>query len=365
MRERVIVLIVPGLRERDLRHMTALHDLAVDTAPLAPSFPSVSPVVQTCMLTGLLPQDHGIVSSCEFDRDSPSQPRERTTIAISAEPVWTAIQQFHPKLQCAMIGLCPFQACDQSFEAAGWPHQETNAAAPESVSHAIIHSLKSGHDLICARLAHLDQPGHEHGPDSTEFVFAREQLGRDLSDLVRQAGKLAIAEGKPPPLWIVASEYVINPVNKILRPNLLLQAAGYQSSGGSNGEWTAWAMGDHQAAHIFLRGATSNTPAAEMAELFREVDGIAEVLDADTKVHRDINHPDAGDLVLVAEPDAVFAGTYGVDANMPQPMGAHGAPTETLAERGVILASEPGVLLGGAAMADFDVAGLVLRQFGI
>jgi hypothetical protein len=44
--------------------------------------------------------------------------------------------------------------------------------------------------------------------------------------------------------------------------------------------------------------------------------------------------------------------------------GSHGAPPRDEGQRGIIIASEKGVLVG-AAMADTDVYDLVLRQFGI
>jgi hypothetical protein len=44
--------------------------------------------------------------------------------------------------------------------------------------------------------------------------------------------------------------------------------------------------------------------------------------------------------------------------------GSHGAPPRDEAQRGIIIASEKGVLVG-PALADTDVCELVLRQFGI
>jgi len=44
--------------------------------------------------------------------------------------------------------------------------------------------------------------------------------------------------------------------------------------------------------------------------------------------------------------------------------GSHGAPAREDAQRGIIIASEKGVLTG-PALADTDVCELVLRQFGI
>ncbi len=44
--------------------------------------------------------------------------------------------------------------------------------------------------------------------------------------------------------------------------------------------------------------------------------------------------------------------------------GSHGAPVREESQRGVIISSQPGVLVS-TALADTDVYDLVLRQFGL
>jgi hypothetical protein len=51
-----------------------------------------------------------------------------------------------------------------------------------------------------------------------------------------------------------------------------------------------------------------------------------------------------------------------LDATLIQ--GSHGAPARDASQRGIILASQPGVLDSGT-LVDTDVFGIVLRQFGI
>ena len=71
MADHVVLLSIPGLREQDLACMPHLTALTADgdKATLVPSFPCVTWPVQTNMLTGVLPRDHGVVANGFYWRD--------------------------------------------------------------------------------------------------------------------------------------------------------------------------------------------------------------------------------------------------------------------------------------------------------
>ena len=71
MSDHVILLSVPGLREKDLAAMPNLSRLVAggDRATLVPSFPCVTWPVQANMLTGKLPAEHGVVANGFFWRE--------------------------------------------------------------------------------------------------------------------------------------------------------------------------------------------------------------------------------------------------------------------------------------------------------
>lgn len=409
MSEHVIVLLVPGLRESDLAHMPTLTNLAADIAPLVASFPCVSAVVQTSMTTGLLPQDHGIVG------DDRLSWYELLSHGNQPERIWTTIRGYDANFRCALVGLAVSDPETSHESTPEWWQQHPKTAtlpSPSGTDEATARLSQAfcgvtGHpQLLIARLPHLDGPGHLHGPASVEFAADRAQLDADIQQLVAATSfALAKQQHEAPPLWLVASEYLISPIEKTVHPNRLLRQCGWlQVSERDAGqavlefsECVAWALADYQVAHVFVRGNPGDPSAEEVACVFRGVEGIAEVLDGEGKRRRDLDHPAAGDLVLVAAADATFSGEFSSRADweetpdlawhdwspevpghqvpdistkperQPGPLfrGSHGAPAEFLTERGIVLASEPGVLLGGAAMADFDLAGLVLRQFGI
>ena len=71
MPQYVILVSVPGLRERDLSAMPNLSRLATGGgyASLAPSFPAVTCPVQANMTTGKRPRDHGVIANGFYWRD--------------------------------------------------------------------------------------------------------------------------------------------------------------------------------------------------------------------------------------------------------------------------------------------------------
>ena len=135
-----------------------------------------------------------------------------------------------------------------------------------------------------------------------------------------------------------------------------------------------------------------------MVDLFRNVDGIGEVLTRESSDVYCMNHERAGEVILISDPESwqayywwiddemapSFARTVDIhrkpgydpvelhfdfakkqtplDANLVR--GSHGAPAKLDSQRGVLLSSEKGVL-PASTLADTDVCGLILRQFGI
>ena len=376
MSERVILLIIPGLRESDLTCMPELQRLAADVAPLAHSFPGLSAVVQTGMTTGLLPRDHGVVSRGTFDRAQLVWEPKPAAIQAPAERIWTTIHSYIPEFRCKLVGLEPI-ANETEFSRSDWfrqiPTDGSQTTTDVVAEMASVIRSETNH-LLIARLPHLDAAGHVHGPESDEYAAMQTKLDEDIGKLVNATIQRTTEARQPAPLWIVATEYVIHPVKQRVQPNRVLQQLGWltqaldthsrceQKTLGGSGDF-AWAAAEYQCAHIFLAKSPNSAAADDVAMAFRSVAGVAEVLQEKGKQRRDLDHSNSGDLILIAEPDATFE--YRADVVADSLRGTHGSPAEQSSQRGMIFASEPGVLLGSAAMADFDVAGLVLRQFGI
>lgn len=250
-------------------------------------------------------------------------------------------------------------------------------------------------------LPHLDYAAQKSGPDS-------EAARKAVTELDELFGKLAAgfaeAYAGKDLLWLVASEYTILPVDHVLYPNRVLREAGLLAvrTEGQGEELdtagsAAWALVDHQFSHVFVQGGDAAT-ARRVADLFRGREGVAEVLVGEERARYDLAHPRSGDVVIISAPnswqayyfwlDDALAPAYartvdihrkpgydpvelffdpqtrGIPLDATLVRGSHGAPAHEERQRGVILSSQPGVLLGGP-VADTDVADLVARQFGV
>ncbi len=160
----------------------------------------------------------------------------------------------------------------------------------------------------------------------------------------------------------------------------------------------AWALVDHQVAHVYVRDPAD---IERVAAVFRDDPSVAEILNGPSRAAFGLNHPRAGDVVLIAKPDQWFAYYWWLDdAKAPKfartvdihrkpgydpvelfidmraratPLrpelvqGSHGFPAEDAARRGVLVASSSDGIEPGAsgAIADTAVAGLILRNFGV
>ena len=153
-------------------------------------------------------------------------------------------------------------------------------------------------------LPHLDYAAQKSGPDSKAAHQAVADLDAEIGKLIAGFEK-AYSEA---PLWLVASEYVILPVNDVVYPNRMLREAGLlKVSEMDDGEHLdfaaskAWALVDHQFSHVFVQDSDPKT-IKKVARLFAKQPGIAEVLTAEGIAEYGLDHPRSGDVVLVSEP---------------------------------------------------------------
>jgi len=255
-------------------------------------------------------------------------------------------------------------------------------------------------DFFYIYLPHLDYAAQRTGPDSPAAQAAVAELDAVIAKLV--AG-FSEAYG-PDLLWIAAGEYAITAVDHVAYPNRILREAGLlavrQEDDGEHLDLEksrAWALADHQLAHVFVAGGDPQL-ARRVAEMFSHRPGFAEVLLGDGRDRYHLNHARSGEVILISTPDSwqayywwladekapAFAGTVDIhrkpgydpvelfvdpatktiplDATLIR--GSHGAPALDPAQRSVILTSRP-AMLPGPSVADTDVFGIVLRQFGI
>jgi predicted AlkP superfamily pyrophosphatase or phosphodiesterase len=406
-------------------------------ADLIPSFPAVTWPVQTNMLTGTTPDRHGIIANGFFWREQ--RKVEMWTAGndrILKPQVWDRLHAYDERITSAvwfpMLGkncgadyFCvpaPIHHADGSESL--WCATRPDSLYPELVEQfdhfplqhfwgplanlrssrwivdsAVVTAARYRPEFFLIYLPHLDYAAQREGPNSEAAERACRELDEEIGRLL---DGFRDAYGDRTPIWLVASEYAIVPVDHVTFPNRLLRQAGLlqvrPSDAGEHLDFeasSAWALVDHQFAHVFVE---HQADLARVADLFRNIEGIDEVLVGQQRGRYHLDHPRSGEIILVAQPNSWMAYYWWLDDRLAPPFartvdihrkpgydpvelhwdptthsipldasrvrGSHGAPARDAAQRGVILISEPG-LLDGPQVSDTDLCRIVLRGLGL
>ncbi|RBI63449.1 alkaline phosphatase family protein [halophilic archaeon] len=341
---RVVVLDVVGLRPEHVTEDLApnLAGLLDDVSAMRPQFPALTVPAQTTLATGRSPGEHGDVASGEYDREADEvafwerDRGDRDRVWETARDAGTttgALFFQHLVGSDADVAVTPSPIEDENddlIEMNCWTnpdgfyddlreeyghfplHNYWGPAADEASSEWILDAATEAverfdPDLLWAYVPHLDYAGLRHGPG--------EELRSAVGEVDALVGEF-LAALRADDRWDetvvnVVSEYGFHDVDRPAFPNRALREAGLlsvtrESEGGEGGEEVdlansdAFAMVDHQVAHVYTDSVD------DAREALRGLDGVDEVLGEEGREERGVDHPNAGDLVLVAEPDAWF-----------------------------------------------------------
>jgi predicted AlkP superfamily pyrophosphatase or phosphodiesterase len=346
--EPVLVLNVVGLTQRAIGertpHLAALARRG-GCAPMTAVLPAVTCSAQATMLTGTLPAQHGVVGNGWFFRDLAEvlfwrQPN----VLVRGEKVYERARALDPSFTCAKLfwwwnmGAAvdwsltprPFYPADGrkllaiygtprgyedevEAELGAFPFFDfwgPRAGLPSStwIEEATLYTLQRHRPtLTLAYLPHLDYDHQRLGPTAPRSLEALTEVDALVGELV--AGADAIGAET-----VVVSEYGLEDVDRPLLPNVVLREAGLLAVRETPvGEVLdphasrAFAVTDHQVAHVYARDAAAERAASEA---LTGLEGVARVLDAEGKAAAGLDHPRAGELVLVAARGAWFAYPY-------------------------------------------------------
>ena len=444
----VLVLSVPGLRAEDLSRMPTLAALAAagQCLPLAPGFPAVTCPVQATLTTGTRPGAHGIVANGLYDRGtqhvemwiSPDgvhrAPRLGDRLA-AARPglrtaAWFLLQSKHATADLVCL---PAPKHNPDGTETMWCHTNPEplyadlreqlgefplhkfwgpVAGIESsrwIARSFIAAARSRPPHVAwVYLPHLDYAAQRSGPDSAPAHAACGELDAEIATLVEDFAGLV---GREHLTLLVVGEYAIRPVSRTVFPNRILREAGLLVvSDTPDGELLdiagsqAWALAEHQVAHVYLRDGGDRALRDRVAALFRTTTGVGRVLTGEQLVAAGLaataeQGPESrcGDVVLESDLDAWFAYPYWLDdaqapafartidihrkpgydplelhldrPRLPQiaiPLdtalvkGSHGAVDPANPHETVFIASRPGVT-AAPALAMHDIAEIVQR----
>jgi hypothetical protein len=447
----VLVLSIPGLRADDLPRMPTLAGLAAagQCVPLAPGFPAVTCPVQATLTTGVGPAAHGIVANGLFDRRTQHLEMWISPDGVHRAPrLWDRLEADRPELRTAAWFLLQSKHATADLVCLPAPRHNPDGTEtmwchtnPESLYAELRETLGefplhkfwgpvAGIDssrwiarsfIAAARpqpphaawvyLPHLDYAAQRSGPDSPPAHAACGELDAEIASLVADFGGLV---GQENLTVLVVGEYAIRPVSRAVFPNRILREAGLLVvTDTGDGELldiagsAAWALADHQVAHVYLRDGGDHALRDRVAAMFRTTGGVGRVLAGADLVTAGLaataeQGPESrcGDIVLESDLDAWFAYPYWLDdakapafartidihrkpgydplelhldrARLPQiaiPLdtalvqGSHGAVDPDNPHETVFIASRPGVT-AAPALAMHDIAVIVERLAG-
>ncbi len=445
MTEHLVFLSIPGLRPGDIERTATptLHawGSAGVMLPLTPTFPCVTSPVQASMLTGRPPREHGVIANGFYHRDRDEVEfwvaRNR---AIAGAQTWDLLRARRPAWVSAawhaqnikdagadfLVTPSPIHEDDGTTKL--WCYSKPEALYPQLLADlghfplqhywgplANIEStqwiLKGAAWLIDRHapnyhwiyLPHLDYAAQKFGPDSPQAKAAVADLDRELAAF---AARVADQPAMEDAVFLAAGEYALTPVVAAVYPNRLLREAGLlavrEDGGGEVVDLKrsrAFAMVDHQFAHVYIRGAD---PAVirRVVELFKGVAGVAGAHAGLDRAALGMDHERCGEVVLVSADDHWFAYYWWQDdARAPAfartvdihrkpgydpvelffdpktksiPLdaglvkGSHGAPAVRPGQQAALVCSRPiGSLKEKAGVRDVDVQRVTFEMMGV
>lgn len=159
-------------------------------------------------------------------------------------------------------------------------------------------------------LPHLDYCQQKFGPDVSKIS---KEL-KEVDDLVRSLVEYFEAKNAR---IVILSEYGIAPVSRPIHINRLLREAGLLGIRIERGlelldpgASKAFAVADHQVAHIYLNDPSV---APQVEEILKSCKGIEKVLNKSAQAAHHIHHERSGEYVVMADKDSWFTYYFWLD----------------------------------------------------
>jgi len=356
---RTAVLNVVGLSRRHIgEHTPAISKFLslAQAATIDPAFPAVTCTAQSNYLTGKRPSDHGIIGNGWYNHELAEvtfwkQPNQ----TVQSPKLWHDLSLANDGFTCATMFWWfnmyadvewsatprPTYPADGSkhFDIYTWPYElrsalkselgefpfpafwgpmagrQSPAGKPEAVSEWIANAAKcieQHHQptLNLVYLPHLDYNLQRLGPVHPEIATDLQQIDRIVGGLIDFFEKRDVQV-------VLISEYGITPVEQPIHLNRLFRERGWlaikEELGLERldfGNSRAFAVADHQAAHIYINDKSIEH---DMRRLVEGCDGVTAVWGQAEKQANGIDHSRAGDLIAISAENAWFSYYYWLD----------------------------------------------------
>ena len=352
MTKQLVVINVVGLTHDMLGPNTPnISALAADgfACPLGTVLPAVTCSAQATLLNGTLPNKHGIVANGWYFRDlSEVFLWRQSNRLVHGERVYDVGKQRDPHYTTAKMFWWYNMYADVEWSMTprpGYPADGRKVMDSYSQPAELRDELQSrygtfplmrfwgpGADISSSRwiadasvdvfnnkrptltlvyLPHLDYNLQRMGPDDP-------RIAEDIRAIDAETGKLIDAARSRDAEVVVLSEYAITAVEKPVHVNRVLREAGYLTVRREPLGWEsldfgasrAFAVADHQIAHVYVKNPTK---IAKVAEHLRQTEGIESVLDRTAQSEYGLDHPRSGELIAISAPGAWFTYYFWMD----------------------------------------------------
>lgn len=345
-----VVALTPRLLASGAMPRLAAWAAGREQRAIQPSLPAVTCTGQADMLCGVPPREHGAVANGWYFRDLAEVWLWRQSAGLLQAPtLFDRWRERRPEARTAQLfwwwnlpsradlSLTP----RPTYWADGRKGPDVHAQPPELrqrlrerlgdfplfqfwgpaagirstrwIVDAVLDVLSEDRPELClAYLPHLDYDLQRFGPESEQAARAAAELDQELGRLLDFAEEQGLEV-------LVLSEYGIEEVRAAAFPNRALRQAGllqvHPAANGAlldPGNSRAFALCDHQCAQVYVADPGDRE---RVRALLSELEGVERVLDRETMAELGVDHPRAGELMLVAEPGWWLAYPYWAGAD--------------------------------------------------
>jgi predicted AlkP superfamily pyrophosphatase or phosphodiesterase len=342
--KKTAIINVVGLSKRVLGEHTPFLKKWSENKQISainPVLPAVTCSVQTTYLTGKWPSEHGIVGNGWFSKDEQEiKFWKQSNQLVQSPSIWDNARKINPGFTCANMfwWYNMYSGADYSvtprpqYRADGQkvpdcyasPSELRDRLQAELGTFPLFHfwgpktTIKSSEwiadaskkaydwhepDLLLVYLPHLDYVLQKYGHDEKHLPKNLAEIDKVCEDLITYLESKGVEVN-------VLSEYGITNIENPVHINRILRNMGLMSIREENGlelldagASKAFAVADHQIAHIYVQDLTQLDTIKKRLEA---TEGIALILDDEGKKEYHINHERAGDLVIVADKKSWF-----------------------------------------------------------
>ncbi len=348
---KTLVINVVGLTRRLIGEHTPFIKSFLEKGKhttIKPVLPAVTCSAQSTYLTGKMPSEHGIVGNgWYFEEECEVKFWRQSNKLVQGRKIWDVLKKENPKFTCAnmfwwynMYSTADYSVTPRpNYLADGrkipdcYSHPATlrNTLQNELGTFPLFNfwgpktSIKSSqwiadaaiktdqlHDptLTLVYLPHLDYNLQRHG---LNFKLISKDL-EEIDQLVKQLVKYYQEQNCH---IILLSEYGITNVNQPIHLNRVLRKEGYLNIRTERGlelldagASQAFAVADHQIAHIYLNNKSLKL---QIKKLIEQVKGVEKVLIDKEISNYELNHERTGDLVVIADAQSWFTYYFWLD----------------------------------------------------